>query len=113
MAKTINEIASSVLRKLGRLPSGQVAPADQIAIVKDAYDGVYEELLNNSNVSWAKTDDIPDFATKYIKLLLLSDVADDFGVPNQWLSLMDYAKLSIAQQIASPYVPQPTQFEDI
>lgn len=113
MAKTIKEISTSVLQKLGRLPSGQVAPADQIKIVSDAYGGMYEGLLNDSLVNWSATDDIPEFAVFYIKTLLLGMVADDFGVPNQWLALTDTVRLRLAGQIAIPYVPQVIQFEDI
>lgn len=113
MPKTITEIAVDVLEEIGRLPDGQVAPASQTQKVKLSYSGLYEELLNNSLVNWAAVDDIPDFASNSITILLSSRVCGRFGVPNQWLQLEEREKRNLSQQIASPYVSQPTQFEDI
>lgn len=113
MAKTILEISNKVLSRLGRLPDGQVAPQSQVQVVEDAYDGLYEELLNDSLVNWASTDDIPDFASNSIQTLLLGMVADEFGVPNQWIQLTDIARSKLSQQLALPYVSQPTTFENI
>jgi len=113
MAKTISEIAVDVLEEIGRLPDGQVAPASQSSKVKKAYTGLYQELLNIPVVNWSSTDDIPDFAVNSIVILLSSRVSGRFGVPNQWLQLEEREKRNLAQQIASPYVSQPTPFEDI
>lgn len=112
MSKTIKEISNSVLRKLGRLPDGQVAPASQQEIISDDYDDLYQELLNDSLVNWAATDDIPDFAAGPIKILLLGRNADDFGVVDKWSVRERQQRLKLSSQITSPYVPQETQFED-
>lgn len=111
MAKTLLEISTEVLQEIGRLPDGQVAPASQTDKIADAYTGLYEELLNNSIVDWSSTDDIPEYATNPIIIMLASRVAGRFGVPNQWLQREGLMRATLAQQIASPYVPQPTQFE--
>jgi len=112
MAKTIAEIANDVLKKLGRLPDGQVAPASQTKIVKDAYTGLYDELLNDSLVNWGSSDSIPSFAVYPVTMLLLSMTADDFGVPNSWLQLRSSLRFMLSQQILSPYEAQTTEFED-
>ncbi len=112
MAQTIAEISESVLKKLGRLPDGQVAPASQTKQVKDAYTGLYDELLNDGLVSWDSTADIPDFAVYPITILLLGMVSDNFGVPDRWSAARDLMRFKLSQQISSPYVPEPTEYED-
>ena len=113
MSDTIKEIGVKVLEEIGRLPDGQVAPAGQLKRVETAYTGLYQELLNDSLVNWSATDDIPDFAVDSIVFMLAGRVATRFGVPNEWRKFEDGARMSLAGQIASPYVPQTTQFEDI
>jgi hypothetical protein len=113
MSKTIAEIGKEVLQEIGRLPDGQVAPASQLKTVKDAYTGLYEELLNESLVNWPIADDeIPEFATDALIILLSGRVAGKFGVPNQWRGAEDIMKSRLNSQITSPYEPQPTTFED-
>jgi len=112
MSKTIEEAATKVLSKLGRLPAGQVATSAQIKSVTDEYDGLYDELLNDSLVDWAKDDDLPDYAFNPVVILLLGRTADDFGVPDQWSAREDQQRLKLGSQISSPYVYQPTEFED-
>jgi hypothetical protein len=114
MAKTIKEVATKVLKKLGRLPGGQVAPADQLKIVTDEYEELFEDLFENSNVNWSSDDDIPEGAAGYIKNLLLGRTADDFGVQNKWEN-PEYIKIQkkgLAMFLASPYVSQPTPYSD-
>ena len=102
MAKTKLEIAVKVLRKLGRLPDGQVAPASQTAIVEDSYDGLYSELEGRALVSWSATDDIPDFAAHYIVILLCGRVADDFGVDGSfYISQLDFAEFRLAELLSN------------
>lgn len=113
MAKTLKEVATMVLTEIGRLPDGQVAPASQIKKVTDKYSGLYEELLNDSFVNWAEGDDIPEFGVNAIVILLSSRVAFSFGVPNVWVQFEEVMRKKLSSQVASPYVPQPTQFENI
>jgi hypothetical protein len=103
MSKTINEVATKVLFKLGRLPNGQVAPANMLNIVKDAYDGLYEDLFENSLVNWASDDAIPEFAVWPIIILLCARVGDDFGVnTDRFIALNDSMEGKLAELIASP-----------
>ena len=112
MSKTIAEIANSVLKKLGRLPDGQTAPASQTKVVKDAYTGLYDELLNDSLVNWGIDDDIPSLAVYAITVLLLGMTANDFGVTDAWSNREVLMRRKLSKQITSPYVPQETVFED-
>lgn len=112
MSKTLTEIATSVLQEIGRLPDNQVAPESQIKKVTDAYDGLYEELLNNELVNWSKADDVPDFATRKIIIMLSGRVANNFGVPDVWSQLEDLQLKLLSQQLTTTYVHQPTQFEN-
>lgn len=110
MAKTKLEISTRVLKKLGRLPAGQVAKQYQIQTVNDAYDGLYQELLNNALVDWTSTDDIPEYAVDPITIMLSGRVADDFGVPDKWSQFEGDMKRILSQQLALPYTSQPTTF---
>ena len=112
MSKTIAEIGKEVLQEIGRLPDGQVAPASQLKTVKDAYTGLYDELLNDSLVSWPLDDEIPEFATDILITMLSGRVAGKFGVPNQWRAAENLMKRRLSGQITSPYIAQPTTFED-
>lgn len=111
MSKTIEEVRNMVLRVVGRFQEGNVPNSNTAGIVEDAYDGLYDELLNDSLVNWSKADDLPEFAVNPVKILLSSRVAFDFGVPNVWAQFEDVMRLKLSQQIASPYVSQPTQAE--
>jgi hypothetical protein len=113
MSKTISEITTKVLTKIGRLPAGQSATAGQITTVGDAYDGLYQELLILNIVGWAATDDIPDEASNSIQILLAGRVASDFGVPDEWSQFETLMKQRLSAQITSAYIPQTTRFEDI
>lgn len=111
MSKTIDQISTSVLKKLGRLPDGQVAPASQLKTVEEEYNELYDELLNDSLVNWAANDDIPEFASGPIKILLLGRVAADFGVPDIWSPREEQQRKKLSSQITSEYVSQTTTFE--
>ena len=112
MSKTLAEVTDKVLKKLGRLPAGQVAKAYQKDAVEQEYDGLYDELLNDGIVNWAKADDIPDFAFYPIIILLCGRTADDFGVPDKWSARETQQRKKISAQISSPYVSATTPFED-
>ena len=111
MSKTIKEIATKVLQKIGRLPSNQTMSAGHEKSVTDEYDGLYDELLNDSLVNWAKADDIPDFAFHPITIMLCGRVADDFRVPDKWSQRETQQRMKLAKQLESPYVPEVTQME--
>lgn len=103
MAKTITEIAVKVLEELGRLPDGQVAPASQLKKVKDAYNGLYEELFNRSLVNWSSADSIPEFAVYMIVQLTAGRIARSFGVdPTPYLLLVIPLETRLAEQVANP-----------
>jgi len=112
MPKTLLEVATKVLQKLGRLPADQVASGSLLDSIESEYDGLYEELFNDSLVNWAKDEDLPDFAFSPIQILLLGRVADDFGVPDKWSPREEQQRKKLSAQITSPYVSQPTTFED-
>lgn len=118
MAKTIEEIASRVLRKLGRLPEGQSPTGSQVSQIRDEYDELYQELLDDGIVTWSASDDIPDNVVGPVYTLLLGRLADDFGVPNQWMlnalgqDLEKKMKRKISAAATVPYESIDTQFEN-
>jgi hypothetical protein len=113
MARTQNEIAVRVLKKLGRLPDGQVAPASHTKIVKNEYTDLYQELLDDGIVNWSASDNIPNNVARYITVILLGRCSDDFGVPDKWTILEPFMKKKIAAMVASPYTPQPTKYDEL
>jgi hypothetical protein len=113
MAKTILEIATSVLQRNGRLAAGNVPKQYHIKIIEDSYEGLHEELLNDSQINWSSSDDIPDFASDSIITLLLGRTARAFGVNNEWIVLDPAMRRKLSKQIAPPYEGRPTQFSNI
>jgi len=107
MAKTVTQIAIKVLQKLGRLPDGQVAPASQVEIVKDAYSGLYAELFNRALVDWGEADDLPEYAVQHVATILCSRIADQFGVdPTIYLAQMELSFAKLAEQLANEKEPE-------
>lgn len=114
MAKTLKEVAKRVLQDLGRLPNGQVATAAQENIILDAYNGVYESLLNDEIVNWASDDDVPDFAVRAVVTLLKGQVAEAFGNnPNPFLAQEQSMRQILSRQIVNNYAPETTEFKNI
>lgn len=115
MARTIEQIATSVMRKFGRLPEGQTITGGQKTQVKDEYDELYLELKDISLVSWGADDDVPTEAAGPIKVLLLGRLADDFGVPNKWDNevVIKNQKMRLGALMATPWEYQETQFPNV
>lgn len=111
MAKTPTEVYVMVLEGLGRLADGQVAPASQTKKVRQKYEGLYDELLEDSLVNWGVDDDIPEFAVHPVVQLLLGMTADTFGVPDKWTASREFWRARLANSLASPYTPQPTRVD--
>ena len=111
MALTIEQISKSLLTKLGRLPEGQSATGAQVAQVQEEYNDLYTELNEDGLVNWTSDADIPTGAAGFIKTLLLSRLADNFGVPNQWLALEDRTKIRLGAVVRGAYIPRPTKSE--
>lgn len=115
MARTILELVDSVLSKHGRKPSGQTADPSNVKTVEDEYDELYQELLDNGLVNWAVRDNIPLNASGIIKKFLLGRTADNFGKIDKWTASEEQVRqlnLQLSRLLASPYVEQPTPFED-
>lgn len=115
MAKTIKEVSQEVLQEIGRLPMGQTANANQLKTVSDSYDGLYQQLFNDSLVDWSATDDIPEYATDTVIKMLSGRISGRFGVPDVWTATKEQRnnlRRELACQIASPYVPGETPYKD-
>jgi len=116
MSRTTKELSEKVLRKLGRLPAHQTMTASQEKHVTDEYDDLYQELLDNSIVNWASSDDIPSNVYNPIYNILRERLKADFGVPGMGTSELELyerrMRLKISKVITNPYISQTTQFED-
>jgi len=116
MARTQNELADTILKELGALPDGQTPVASHRTQVKDEYDNLYQELLDDGIVNWSASDDIPNNVFTAIKNMLLNRCAAKFDVPNVWtvygLEEMDMAmRKRIQRTISEPYTETTTVYE--
>ena len=78
MAATKAQIATKVLQKLRILPAGKSATADDSTLIQNAYDEMYQYLLERNAVTWGSTDSIPTEAVRPIVKLMAYEIADDF-----------------------------------
>lgn len=107
MAKTKAQIAQRVLTKTNRVPIGETADANLTALVKEHYDEVYQELLQDGLVDWGSADSVPDHAVSLIVLLVTVRAADDLRVPEQRLQRLiaqvKPARKQLAAALAATY----------
>ena len=78
MAVTKTNLATRVAQRLRIVPSGQSVDAADSLLIQDAYDEIYQWLLQRNAVTWGATDDIPTEASRPLVRLLSYEVADDF-----------------------------------
>jgi hypothetical protein len=78
MAVTKADLATRVAQRLRIVPSGQSLDVADSLLIQDAYDELFQWLLQRRAVTWGSSDDIPDQASRSMVRLLAYEVADDF-----------------------------------
>lgn len=112
---TREQFAVKVLMKLTVYDAGsQLEPAD-LRNVKDAYDAIYQTLLDEGLVTWKATDNIPIRFSLPLIDLVASQIKLYYGIPQtpfDTMPILDQPPVkTIRRQLASPYVPDVTATE--
>ena len=80
MARTRQELALSVMREMGALDASETPTADDVALIKAAYDDKLEQWRDDDLVYWA-VDEIPNAIFLPIKDIIANEVKGSFGEP--------------------------------
>jgi hypothetical protein len=105
---TKTELATKVLRKLMVISAVQSGNSNDLQIVEDAYDSVYEELRSRHLVDWGSGEDIPTWAVLHVRDIVSNRVANDFERPRS----MDEESVSfiqMAKHLAVDYAYAPVK----
>jgi len=117
---TLTELSTRVLQKLGVLPTGEVADADDADIVQTKYGSLYEQLQTLSLVSWAADEAIPEYAAEQIVQMTAAISVDEFEISEPKRSALmiegllhlnppSQAEKSLRRQLARNYVSYPAR----
>lgn len=114
-ALTIEEFAVKVLMKMTVYDSSSQLDAVDLQNVSDAYDAIYQTLLDDGIVTWTATDDIPVRFSLPLIDLVAGQVKPYYGIPQNPYDMMPIldqpAVKTIRRQLAAPYVPEETDVE--
>lgn len=78
MARTTQQLAEAVLRRLAVIGSGNVPNADDATLVKDMYADLYQELEVEDVAFWPETS-IPEHVFRALVDYIAGNAAPDFG----------------------------------
>lgn len=76
---TLAELRDKVLQRLGVLAAGEIASAEDAALVEDALRGVQGEL-DRLNIALWTLDDVPDYAVGSVIRIAMAEVGPAFGI---------------------------------
>lgn len=106
---TQQQLKNKAAKRLGILATGQALTGPQDAILQTAYNSLYDRMLRDGRVVWAKDADIPDALLDPLSALLANKSADDFGVSDaRYVRLQNAvrkAEREISSYVAPAYVP--------
>ena len=107
--------AKRVLGKIGVCDALVSPEIQEIQIVQDAYDGIYQTLKDDGLVSWSADDSIP---VRFVLPLIDLVAAQVKPIYGKSLTIMENLPIleqpavkTIRRQMAAPYVPEETQSE--
>lgn len=116
------ELRVAALQEASILASGEDAAPEDDQLVSVKYQGLHDMLLTEGLVSWAVTEDIPEFAETALTMMLAAYIAPAFGVSGQ--KLMDLraggalnlpqpslAERMLRRQLTKNYVSYPVKTE--
>lgn len=112
---TLAELRTAALQEAGILASGEAAEPEDDHLAGQKYQALYDMLLSENLVSWAATDDLPEFAEIPMTMMLAAVIAPAFGIAGQ--RLMDlragyaWAEKMLRRQLAKSYVANPARTE--
>lgn len=88
---TLAELKEAVLVELGIIGAGESGQPDDVALVGDRYDALYDMLLAEKLVAWTATDDIPLYAETPVIQMLAYLCARPFGINSQRTAELEQA----------------------
>jgi hypothetical protein len=116
------ELRVAALQEASLLASGEPVEPEDDQLVAVKYQGLHDMLLTEGLVSWAVTEDIPEFAETALTMMLAAYIAPAFGVSGQ--KLMDLraggalnlpqpslAERMLRRQLTKNYVSNPAKTE--
>ena len=77
---TLVELYKRALIEMQVLAAGEDADPDDAALLADKYVGLYDQLAFEGLATWAFTDDIPDYASGPVSMMLACASATAFGL---------------------------------
>lgn len=112
---TIEQFAIKVMSKLGVYEPGNILNAVDLQNVSDAYDAVYQTLLDEGLVNWTSTSDIPVRFSLPLIDLVMSQIKPFYSGTMNPIDLMPIVNqpgtLAIRRQLTVPYVQEETDIE--
>jgi hypothetical protein len=115
---TRTELYTRTLQKLGTLAAGEVASADDAALIQTKYGSLYEQLQTLGLVAWAATEDIPEYLAEPIVQMVAALNVDEFEITDPKRSTLllggmlhlnppSQAENVLRKQLARNYVSSP------
>lgn len=105
-------LAKVILKKLKAIDPEETPDEADSQDVQDAYDRLYQELLNDNLVSWTSTANIPVWAENPVADILAWRLQPDFSSPMQNVQQMEINHTagwrSLRRQLAPDYVTDST-----
>lgn len=96
--ETLLSVKQKAFRRIGVLGAGQTMSGDQDVQATTAYNSIYDRLLSQELVGWAKASDIPDEFVESVVSLLAFELADEYGISDsRWQRLQYRAGLAIPE----------------
>ena len=80
MARTRQELATSVLTELAVIGASETPTADDATLIKNAYNDKYEQWADEELVYW-ELDEIPNAIFLPIRDIIMNEVRGSFGEP--------------------------------
>ncbi len=116
---TLTNLYRKALEKLQVAAAGEQVDADDTMLVSGKYAAIYEMLLTKGLVSWAATDEVPEFAVIPLTNALAWASAAEFGQdPNRYaaegaidLQGESLAERQLRRQLYKSYVAYPASSE--
>ena len=88
MSKSVADLADLVLQRLGVLDAEETASDADHQFVEDAYTDLHERLTEEGLVTWDVGDVIPTGAVSPMTSILAIEVAQEFGISSQEMTLL-------------------------
>lgn len=112
---TLAELRNAALKEAGILASGESAEPEDDQLVAGKYASLHDMLLTENLVTWAASEDVPEFAEQPLTAMLAALIAPAFGIVGQRLAdlRLGYAggERMLRRQMAKHYVSQPVKTE--